>query len=840
MISLPIDEYKESIQNAIKNVDLLLLKAEPGAGKTTRVPLFALELGFEQIFVVQPRRLAAVSPAQMLMSQLGNQVGYHIRFDNHTSPQTKIRFCTDGIFLNYLQNLDFHSKKILVILDEFHERRANSDLAYMLVSFLQSKGVPWKLILMSATLELTSQNLKSVSHEILECQGRTFPVEQIYEDYGGTQELEKKVLKAVLKLQKLNQDGHILVFLPGMTSIKKNMEYLEPALKGTDFQLRVLHGEMSLEDQQKVFKEVHGRKIILSTNVAETSVTIPNVQVVVDSGLARIAKINPWTGVDHLEEQPTSQASCIQRAGRAGRTAPGICIRLFSHNDFRSRPPKIEAELTRLDPVSSLLNAQYIANLNFNELLLLPWIENPSPEKWTAAKSLLLQLEAISVDGTLTELGAQMAKLPFHPRISRSVLKAQELGVLSIAMHCASILLEEGIFISGFESGEIDSSDLAFQLEVLFHSDRRAKYRNVLRHDAIHRIQKMAAQGLAVLGQKMAPLEFQDKNWKSKLSKAFLEGFKDRVGKFSKLGGSDHLREFVFCTEGAGTLSASSVVQDDTFLLALQMEKTSHKPLHKPTNLILLAIGIDSSDLLTVDPFIQESTKVVFEESVQKFKKYGVLQYGKLELSVSSTPLSQGELQEMIVEKLKKEWPNPFSEDSWHRTFTRVQLINTLFPQLLSDNPLEGMEFELFLVSISESVENYHQISQNHLWHFLSNYLGYQVSKEINELLPESATLKNGRTFHPDYQLPNRVILRGKIQDFYGLEQLPTLAQGYLTASVELLSPRSHVVQVTGDLAGFWKNTYPSVKAELSRDYPKHFWPADPVTASPPEPRKRR
>ena len=432
--ALPIDPFLPGIVSALREHRALVVEAPPGAGKTTRIPPALLDAGWSEggeIIVLQPRRLPARLAAERVArdrgERVGQSVGYTVRFAEEAGPQTRLRFVTEGILLRRLLSEPTLPGVAMVILDEFHERHLASDLALALLRRLQrTQRSDLALMAMSATLDADPVCVFLGGCPLVRSEGRLFEVAVDYLSQPDARALADQVASAVGRLLREGLDGDVLVFLPGAAEIRRSTEKLKPLVEAHDLLVVPLHGDLSPTEQRRAVEPADRRKIILSTNVAETSVTIDGVVAVVDSGLAHIAAHSPWTGLPRLALGKISQASAIQRAGRAGRTRPGRALRLYTQHDFESRRRHDQPEIARVDLCEALL---ILAALGVHEPESFAWFEAPDAPTLQSGRDLLRRLGAVDHRGELTATGHEMLRFPVHPRLARLLVEGERRGV---------------------------------------------------------------------------------------------------------------------------------------------------------------------------------------------------------------------------------------------------------------------------------------------------------------------------------------------------------------------------------------------------------------------------
>ncbi|QQR81762.1 MAG: ATP-dependent RNA helicase [Deltaproteobacteria bacterium] len=469
-LSLPIDSLLPQITEHLTEKSNLILQASPGSGKTTRVPPALLKMIPEgkEIWVLVPRRLAAKAAARRMAEELGENVGetvgYQFRFETVTSAKTQIRLMTEGLFPKLLRQ-DPQLKKVgAVILDEFHERHLHTDTALGLLKNIQNKNRPdLKIIVMSATIE-TEKLAQYLSSSVITLESPIYPLEISYLPHIPQGRLDDLVFQTLQTIQKKNLAGDVLVFLPGFADIRRCEKKLIGQFQNT--KILSLYGDLSKEEQDLVFQKISERKIILSTNIAESSLTIPGVSIVIDSGWHRQASFSHWSGIPSLKTRPISQASAIQRAGRAARMGPGVCFRLYTRSDFEGRTPFEKPEILRADLSQMILELKSLHNFP------LDWFENPPAQHVQTSLNLLCQLGAVDSDlltSSLTKEGSEMADLPLHPRLSRMLLEAKKRECLSEAIQLAA-LMSEGDFQSLDVMEELKRDDWDFETKKLIQS----------------------------------------------------------------------------------------------------------------------------------------------------------------------------------------------------------------------------------------------------------------------------------------------------------------------------------------------------------------------------------
>ncbi len=581
MQPLPIDPVLPDLVAALRAHPALVLEAPPGAGKTTRVPRALLEAGSieGEILVLQPRRLPTRLAAQRVAEELGEapgeRIGYAVRFEEVAGPRTRVRFVTEGILTRRLL-ADPRLRGVgAVILDEFHERHLAGDLALALLRRLQRTTRPdLKLVVMSATLAAEPVAAWLGDAPRLRSEGRRFDVAIDYLEQADERPLHEQVVAAVKRLLREGLDGHTLVFLPGAGEIRRAAELLQPLVESHDLLVLPLHGDLPLAEQNRAVRPSAQRKIILSTNVAETSVTIDGIAAVVDTGLARVASHSPWSGLPTLQLAKVSKASAIQRAGRAGRTREGRALRLYTRHDFESRPDHDAPEILRLDLAETLLA---LHGAGVGDSGAFDFFEAPAPAALEAAETLLRRLGALDPTGGLSAVGKKLVRLPVHPRLGRLLVEGERRGVAQSAAAVAALIAERDIrveartFGGGGRSRRVSGSSDALELLERFREAEGARFApqrlrsmglDVRAVDAVDRARKQ----LARLAKNEAPAPADEEE---ALLLSILAGFPDRVAKRRTATG----RDLVLAAGGAADNTEASVVHDAPVVVAVDVEE---------------------------------------------------------------------------------------------------------------------------------------------------------------------------------------------------------------------------------------------------------------------------
>ena len=813
---LPIDSYLPDIQNFLGKHRALVLTAEPGAGKTTRVPPALLEapwLDKKEIWVLQPRRIAAKMAALRVASEMGEeagqQVGYHFRFEKKIGPLTQLKFMTDGMLFPLSQTDSSLSHVGLVILDEFHERSQSLDLGLAWLKNLQASRRPdLKIAVMSATLDTESLSSYLNRCPVLKSPGRVFPVTVEYHPFPGQNDLSQKVRSAVRLLLSRGLKGTTLVFLPGLSEIKR----AQMALSAENLEVVPLYGDLSLDEQQKALKSSSANaKVILSTNLAETSLTVPGVTAVIDAGHNRQARVSPWSGLESLVTVPASQASAAQRAGRAGRLQPGICLRLYTQFDYDHRLPFDTPEIARTDLSKTLLD---LKGLGVVDLEAFPWFLKPPPAALESALVLLKTLGAIQASGELTDLGRRMDRLPLPPRLSKFLLSVEELSKAdshAIRLACQLTALLQG-----------DGPSSEYLLEEL---------RRPSDHFESKRLEEQL-WGLmkAGTGKNTSP----DLKTQILLAQSLLKAFPDRVAKLRESEGAKtrdfkgNLKELVLSQGGSATVPDSSLTRAHSYFVVVEAQEIVQGSRTQVKARSLCPIEEDW--LLDFFPEnLREEKTFEWNTKHQRVEGFGRLRYGQLvmEEKVLQEKDFGPEAHELLYREALASGPSAFCvPEELESLLNRIRFVGKVkagFPSLGSKSISETLKM------ICESCRSFDEIKAAGLVSALRSRLTPQNLALLEKLAPPSVLLPSGKRMTLHYEENKPPWGESRIQDFFGMKQGPRVAEGSTAIVIHLLSPAKRAVQVTSDLAGFWEKHYPSLRKEFSRRYPRHKWPENPL-----------
>jgi ATP-dependent helicase HrpB len=878
---LPIDALLPEIVAALRAGPALVVEAPPGAGKTTRVPLAIREAGLvgdREVVVLEPRRLAARLAARRVAAELGERpgetVGYQVRFEEVAGPRTRIRYVTEGLLTRRLLSEPTLSGVGAVVLDEIHERHLPGDLALAFLRRLQRTVRPdLLLVAMSATLD-ADPVARFLGAPCLRAEGRRFEVAVEHlspEEAARDERLEERVARAVRRIHRERTVregvGDILVFLPGAAEIRRAREALSAWAAGASVDLLPLHGDLPPDEQDRAVRPGPRPKVILSTNVAESSVTIEGVAAVVDSGLARVASHSPWSGLPTLEVRKVSRASAAQRAGRAGRTGPGRALRLYTRHDHDLRPAFEVPEVQREDLAETLLA---LAGLGLRPAAGTPrageleLLEAPPGPALAAATALLRRLGATDEGGALTSVGRAMLALPVHPRLGRLAVEAAARGAAAEGALLAALLgerdLRERRPLDGGALPPTGDSDL-LELAQLFDEAARARFDpDRLRRmgvapgaaQAVERSRRQLA-GLArgLPGPPRGAPRGSTRELEAALLHATLAAYPDRVAR-RRGPGSD---EIVLVGGGSARLDPASVVREAPLLVALDAEeRRALRPAQggrppppgaagaRATDVrVRLASAVTQEMLLDHFPgALRYEEAISWNAGAERVEASERLVYEDLVLEEGRAARPDPELlSARLAEEALSRGARAFApEGELDALLARLAFAATQAPDAGLAPPGEA-ELEAALREAARGRRSFAELREVDLASVLLGRLEPRGRAALERLAPERITLPGGRSTRVHYQAGKPPWVESRLQDFFGMAQGPTVAAGRVPLVLHLLAPNGRAQQVTTDLAGFWDRHYPALRRELSRRYPRHTWPADPRTATPPPARRR-
>jgi ATP-dependent helicase HrpB len=875
LVTLPIDEHLPRIARTLSDAGRLVLVAETGAGKTTRVPPALLDTVSGRVLMLQPRRVAARAAAGRIADErgwrLGHEVGYQVRHERRISEATRVEVVTEGILTRRLQADPFLEGVGAVLLDEFHERSLHADLALALLAEVRREARPeLALLVMSATLDAAPLSRFLDDAPRIEVPGRRYPVTISYASTlrsdaarRGAERLETRVADAVERaLSSSNADtdanidaaaanidaeGDVLVFLPGVGEIARVAEQLEqrrtapsPASPLERVDVLSLHGSLPLEAQQRALRPgpTGRRRVVLATNVAETSVTIPAITTVIDSGLVRQLRFDPASGLDRLETLRCSVASAEQRAGRAGRVRPGRALRLWTETEQRSLPQQTSPEIRRVDLTRTALEVRAWGS----DPRQFGWFEAPAASALSTAELLLERLGALRGDDrAVTPLGQAMLELPLHPRLARILLAvAPEAGDAELRSACAMVALigERDLLLAEHRRGDRPSadSDLDERLELLAEAERARFARGRCARIGVHagaaraaaqlrdQLQRRVTARRSSMDDGQLPLPGRDDRdsqatlrdrdrW---LRRLLLAGFPDRVARRRDEGSARAL-----LVGGRGVaLGPQSVVREASIFLALHVNDRGDE------GRVTLASAIDAC-------WLSQTERREHRFDPASGRVLARAQRCYLDLVLAERPESpDGErAAALLAEHAGANLADALDLDSVAQLRARVTLLHEHRPQLelpaLDDDALRSL-----LPALCSGKSALAELRREPLGPWLRGLLSTKQQRALERETPIELPVPSGRRiglrYDPEGGPP---VLAVKLQELFGLRETPRVAGGAVSVLLHLLAPNGRPVQVTQDLASFWQRTYAEVRKELRQRYPKHPWPEDPTDA---------
>jgi len=869
---LPIYELENAVIDRLRAQGRLIVQAPTGSGKSTQIPQMLFNHGLlgdaGEVVVLQPRRLAArmlaKRVAEELGSRLGDVVGYQIRLESRVSEKTRIRFVTEGILLRQM-SFDATLRGVrAIVFDEFHERHLYGDISLARALQIQQTTRPdLKIVVMSATLDAGALKDYLAPCEVLVSQGRSFPVaiEYLPKTVNFEQEPVWEVAARECARVAARTTGDMLVFMPGAYEISRTVQAIQGDRALRDFICFPLHGELPPEQQDRAVAKYDARKIIVSTNVAETSLTIDGVTVVIDSGLARVARFDPNRGINTLLVEKISVASADQRAGRAGRTAPGLCVRLWTEREHGGRALQELPEVKRLDLAEVVLT---LKASGIDDVAAFPWLEKPDAKGLERAEMMLADLGAVETAqnsnakgpnakegngsskgqgagdragaGKITEVGRKMLRFPVHPRYARMLLEADQRGCVRPVALMAALTQGRSFLLRGAPKevenareevlGEEHESDFFLLMRAWRYAHQANYSLDACRRLGIH------AQGARAVGPLFAQfLEIAEKEGLDvserrvdgeEVRKCVLAGFSDQLAK--RLDRGTLRCELVH--KRKGMLARESAIQEATLLVAAEVSEIGGRS-GEVNTLLSLATAVEEAWLKELFPSDYENaTAVVYDESAKRVIARRERRFRDLVLeakaSADDVPLDAAAaiLTQLVLSgKLKLEaW-----DESVEHWIVRVNRLAEWFPEL-EVNPITDADRATLIEQICYGELGYKDIRDKPVMPVLREWLTAEQLAVLDEYLPERIVMANGRRSRIAYAKEGPPVLSARIQELYGVEGKFTLGHGRVPVKIEVLAPNQRPIQVTDDLSNFWREQYPKVKAELSRRYPRHEW----------------
>lgn len=819
--SLPIDEVLEPLIAHLAVRTNAVLIAPPGAGKTTRVPLVLMDapwIGGRKILLIEPRRLAARNAAERMARTLGERVGQRVgiraRLGTRVGPSSRIEVVTEGVFTRMLLDDPGLDGVGAVLFDEFHERSLDADFGLALALDAQQGLRPdLRLLVMSATLEGARVADLLGQAPVIESAGRAHPIETRYLGRDATRRLDDAVTDAALRALRV-ETGSVLVFLPGQAEIRRVAERLSDAIAG-DHSIVVapLYGALTAAEQDAAIAPATPgrRKVVLATSIAETSLTIEGVRVVIDSGLARVPRFEPDIGVTRLETVRASRASVDQRQGRAGRTEPGVCYRLWDEPQTRSLPAFSEPEIMSADLAGLILDC---AEWGAIDPLQLAWLDPPPKAALTAATAELQALGAIGTDGRITAEGRLLRSLPLPPRIARMLIHAADLDAARLGSEMAALLVERGL-------GGNDT-DIASRLA----SFRRDKGRRA------SDMRRLAAGWALLVEQRASGRQAGDPgpvDEQGLIAACLAAAFPDRIAKAR--GNDGH---FLLANGRAALLDPTDPLSRAAYLVVAEMQGKAAQ------TRILLAASLSEAQVLAIaGNRIEDRDELAFDEPSASVRARRVRRLGAILLSASPRPLDAEAAEDVATVLADGIATRGIERLPWSKS--QLQLRDRVaylraaegdpWPEL-SDAGLAAAAAR-WLAPFIQGKSRMSEISAGDLGIALDALLPFELKRRLEEEAPTHFVAPTGNRHPIVYEGAGAPRLAIRVQELFGLTKHPAIVGGRLPLTLELLSPAHRPIQVTRDLPRFWSGSWSEVRAEMRGRYPKHVWPDDPAAAQP-------
>ncbi len=818
-LSLPVDEVLDPLKQALRNGCAAVLVAPPGAGKTTRVPLELIgqpwmPTGSAQgqkpgkIIVLEPRRLAARAAAermaQLLGEPLGETIGLRARLQSKTSPGNRIEVVTEGVFTRMIMNDPSLEGIAAVIFDEFHERSLDADQGLALALDAQA-GLreDLRILVMSATLDGARVARLLGDAPVIESQGRAYPVETRYLGRDPNQRLEEAASAAILKALRADP-GSILVFLPGQGEIRRTAEMLGERISDETIDIAPLFGAMDRRAQDLAISPAQPgrRKIVLATSIAETSLTIEGVRIVIDSGLARIPRYEPDIGLTRLETVRVSRAGADQRRGRAGRTDPGVCYRLWEAAATGSLEAFARPEILAADLSQLLLD---LAQWGARDPAELSWLDPPPQPAIAEARKLLQSLGALDSEGAITDRGRAMRSLPLPPRLARMVMQAASTGAQALAADIAAVLVERGM-----GGNEIDLTHRVAR----FRADRSRRAQDM----------KRLAQGWAKTAAGFASTHSAETaDWSCGALLAL--AYPDRLAKARGASGA-----FLMANGRAAQLEPQEALARAPWLAIAEIAGRA------ASARILAAAEISASNLeATAGDSIEEVEDIAFDRASASVRRRRLRRFGAIALQEQPMPIEGPVAARVLARGIAG---MGIDRLPWSKAQTQVRERVAYLRQAdpagwpdLGDEALVASA-DSWLAPFIEGRSSLAAISPDDLANALSALLPWPLPQQLDEQAPTHFRTPAGSSIALDYGAEGGPVLSVRVQELYGLLAHPCIANGRIPVTLQLLSPAHRPIQITRDLPGFWKGSWASVKAEMKGRYPKHLWPDDPAGAN--------
>ncbi|MGE3167191.1 MAG: ATP-dependent helicase HrpB [Planctomycetota bacterium] len=836
-VALPIDPLLPEVVAALRQHPAVVLRAETGAGKTTRVPSAILDArpAGARVLLLEPRRLAARLAAARMAEErdapLGGEVGYQVRFEQRSSRATRLLVVTEGVLLRFLQDDPFLERFDTVIFDEFHERNLDSDVALAMVRRVQEQARPeLKIVVMSATLDPAPVARFLGGVPVFESAGRRFPLTIEYASAIDDRPLPEQVAAGVLQALDSTPAGvaeraDLLAFLPGVGEIRRTRALLERAAAQRDVDVRELYGDLAPGAQDAALRPGPRRRVVLSTNIAETSITVEGVTIVVDSGRARVPRFDPQLGFDRLDLGWISRAAADQRAGRAGRLAPGRVLRLWTARQHEELAAEERPEIQRADLARAVLELRAWGE---HDLAAFPWFEAPAPGSIERALNLLEDLGALA-GGRVTPVGRALTRLPLPPRLARLALSAARAGAAERGALLAALLAERTDAARGEAGGprSASGSDLLDLLERAERDLARGETPFVVRRarDQILRGVRDETDGAA---DECAPATAHGRD--ESILRAVFAAYPDRLARRREPGSA---RALLVGGKGVQLAAASAVTHHDLFVCV------DVRPVARGEAIVYAASGVEPEWISESE--LESGVHLRFDARRERVEAIHQVRYRDLVLREASTSTQDAA---GVAALLAREAANalarvlPTADDSVASHLARVRCLAEWRPELGLPT-WTPEELAALLPALCAGRRSFDEVRRAPWLEFLLGALRHDQRQALDRDAPERLRVPSGSQVRIQYEPGQAPVLAVRIQELFGLATTPRLAGGRVPVLLHLLAPNGRPQQVTHDLESFWRNTYPQVRKELRARYPRHAWPEDPTQAAP-ERRPRR
>jgi ATP-dependent helicase HrpB len=824
MRDLPINAVLENVKSTLKTNQTLILQAPPGAGKSTRVPLALLNetyLKDKIIIMLEPRRVAArmvtTQMAKLLGDALGESVGYQVKMDSKQSSKTKILVVTEAILVRMLQADETLEKVGLIIFDEFHERSMHSDLSLALSLQVQELlREDLKILIMSATLNASTLTELLGDIPVITSEGKSYDVTIHYLDVKtpepNTKTMNTQLHKTVLHALK-NDEGDLLVFLQGVKDIRNLQRTLDDSVNAEEISILPLYSALSKNEQDLALKKSQKRKVILATNIAQTSVTIEGVRVVIDSGLEKLSRFHYANAMNHLDTSFISQDSAVQRAGRAGRLSDGKCYRLW--HEFKILAKETKAEILRSDLSSLLLDLSLWGVEEFDEL---KWLDIPNADTLQETKELLHELEMLDESHKITTFGRDAIKLGTHPRFAYMILKANELGYAYEASLLCAILGEKDIF-----KNARNESDLLSRFSHLQERDLNSEYIHTFVAKEVLTQAELFFQKL----QKSKQIIKRKEAYNSEMiAVLLLLAYPDRLAKRRAKGEN----RYKLSNSKGAVLNHEDSLFNEEYLVVANLNA------NVKDSYINLAMSVDLSRIEEhFSHMIEIRETLKFNKTTKKFDLRKSAYFLALELYSKPQQLDKNhDIKKLLLELVKEEglelltWSKKAKSLQERVAFVNARLEESL--ESLSDEVLLN-SLDIWLEPFLGGVKSVKALQELELYPMFLSLLSWENQQKLDLLAPQKVEVPSGSNIYIDYSDEEKPAIHVKLQEMFGLEQTPTILGGNVALQIQLLSPAMRPIQITYDISSFWANSYAEVRKELRGKYKRHYWPENPYDA---------